>query len=65
MNAANEVAVHAFLAGRIGFLDIPEVIEQTLAELPAQRLHSFDALTAADQRARGAAGELISARATA
>ncbi|MFL5824706.1 MAG: 1-deoxy-D-xylulose-5-phosphate reductoisomerase [Solirubrobacteraceae bacterium] len=65
MNAANEVAVHAFLAGRVAFLDIPEVIEQTLAELPAQRLHSFDALTVADQRARELAGELISARATA
>jgi 1-deoxy-D-xylulose-5-phosphate reductoisomerase len=65
MNAANEVAVHAFLAGRIAFLDIPEVIQQTLTELPAQRLHSFEALGVADQRARELAGELISARATA
>jgi 1-deoxy-D-xylulose-5-phosphate reductoisomerase len=65
MNAANEVAVHAFLAGRIAFLDIPEVIEQTLAELPAERLHSFEALGVADQRARELAGELISDRATA
>ena len=65
MNAANEVAVHAFLAGRVGFLDIADVIEQTLTELPAQRLHSFDALTVADQRARELAGELISARAAA
>jgi 1-deoxy-D-xylulose-5-phosphate reductoisomerase len=65
LNAANEVAVHAFLRERIGFLDIAEVIEQTLAELPAQRIHSFDALVVADQQAREVAGELVSARAAA
>jgi 1-deoxy-D-xylulose-5-phosphate reductoisomerase len=65
LNAANEVAVHAFLAGRIEFLDIPEVIEQTLAAQPAQPVHSFDALGNADHRARELAGELISARAVA
>jgi 1-deoxy-D-xylulose-5-phosphate reductoisomerase len=59
------VAVHAFLAGRIEFLDIPEVIEQTLEGQPAQRVHSFDALSVADQRARELAGELVSARAAA
>ncbi len=65
LNAANEVAVHAFLAGRIAFLDIPDVIEQTLEGQPAQRVHSFDALSEADQRARELAGELVSARAAA
>jgi 1-deoxy-D-xylulose-5-phosphate reductoisomerase len=65
LNAANEVAVHAFLRHRIAFLDIAEVIEQTLAALPAQRIHSFDALVAADQQARDVAGELVSARAAA
>jgi len=65
LNAANEVAVHAFLAGRIEFLDIPEVIEQTLDSQPAQRVHSFDALSEADQRARRLAGELVSERAAA
>ena len=34
LNAANEIAVHAFLDGRLRFLGIPEVIERTLAELP-------------------------------
>ena len=65
LNAANEVAVHAFLAGRIAFLDISAVIEQTLAALPAQRVHSFDALGHADQQARAVASELISDRAAA
>src|SRR5690606_34508777 len=34
LNAANEVAVHGFLDGRIGFLDIAAVVEETLARLP-------------------------------
>ena len=65
LNAANEVAVHAFLRDRIRFLDIAEVIEQTLSELPSRPIHSFDVLVAADQRAREVAGELVSARAAA
>ncbi len=60
LNAANEVAVHAFLAGRIGFLDIAGVIEQTVTALPGQRVHSFDTLGEADRRAREVADELIS-----
>jgi 1-deoxy-D-xylulose-5-phosphate reductoisomerase len=62
MNAANEVAVHAFLAGRIRFLDIEAVIEETLAELPAEQIHSFEALGDADTRARSVAGELVAQR---
>ncbi len=65
MNAANEVAVHAFLAGRIGFLDIEAVIEETLAELDAEGIHSFEALGEADSRARSVAGDLVAARAAA
>jgi 1-deoxy-D-xylulose-5-phosphate reductoisomerase len=65
MNAANEIAVHAFLARRIGFLDIEAVIEETLTELPAEPIHSFDALGEADSRARELAGELVAARAAA
>ena len=37
LNAANEVAVHAFLGGRLRFLEIAAVIEETLAQLPSQR----------------------------
>ena len=65
LNAANEVAVHAFLAGRLRFVDIAHVIEATLAELPAERVHSFEALGEADARARRVAGELVQARAAA
>jgi 1-deoxy-D-xylulose-5-phosphate reductoisomerase len=62
LNAANEVAVHAFLAGRLRFLDIAVVIEETLASLPAGRLHSFESLGEADARARRLATELIETR---
>jgi 1-deoxy-D-xylulose-5-phosphate reductoisomerase len=65
LNAANEIAVHAFLAGRLRFLDIAAVIEETLAELPAEQVHSFDALGDADARARRAASELVADRAAA
>ncbi len=65
LNAANEVAVHAFLAGRVRFLDIAAVIEETLARLPAKQVHSFDSLAAADAQARATAADLVSARAAA
>ena len=65
LNAANEVAVHAFLGGRLRFLEIPAVIEETLARLPSQRVHSFDTLADADGDARKVAGELVEARAKA
>ena len=59
MNAANEVAVHAFLGGRLRFLDIAAVIEETLARLPSEPVHSFDSLAEADGDARRIAGELV------
>jgi 1-deoxy-D-xylulose-5-phosphate reductoisomerase len=62
MNAANEVAVYAFLGGQIAFLDIAAVIEETLARQPARTVHSFDALGEADAAARRIAGELIRER---
>jgi len=63
LNAANEVAVHAFLGGRLAFTAIAAVIEQTLERLPMQRLHSFESLARADGEARRVADELISRRA--
>ena len=63
LNAANEVAVHAFLGGRLGFMGIPAVIERTLERLPAERVHSFQSLYAADADARRVAGELVGVRA--
>ncbi|MBV9465202.1 MAG: 1-deoxy-D-xylulose-5-phosphate reductoisomerase [Solirubrobacterales bacterium] len=65
LNAANEVAVHAFLGGRLRFLEIAVVIEQTLARLPAEPVHSFDSLADADAQARRVAVELVAARAVA
>jgi len=65
LNAANEVAVHAFLGGRLGFLGIAAVIEETLVRLPAGPVHSFEALAEADREAREVAGELVAARAPA
>jgi 1-deoxy-D-xylulose-5-phosphate reductoisomerase len=65
LNAANEVAVHAFLRGRLRFLDIAAVIEETLATLPPQPVHSFETLGEADAEARRVAGELVAERAAA
>jgi 1-deoxy-D-xylulose-5-phosphate reductoisomerase len=65
LNAANEVAVHAFLEGRLSFSGIPAVIEQALADQPAARIHSFESLYAADAEARRRAADLIEDRATA
>src|SRR4051812_29988278 len=61
LNAANEVAVHAFLGGRLGFMGIPAVIEQTLERVGSMRVHAFDSLYAADAEARAVAGELVGA----
>jgi 1-deoxy-D-xylulose-5-phosphate reductoisomerase len=59
LNAANEVAVHAFLQGRLGFLGIPAVIEGTLERLPALPVRAFESLYAADREARATAAELV------
>jgi 1-deoxy-D-xylulose-5-phosphate reductoisomerase len=61
LNAANEVAVHAFLNGRLDFLGIPAVIEETLERLPAQPVRAFESLYEADREARALASELVSA----
>jgi 1-deoxy-D-xylulose-5-phosphate reductoisomerase len=59
LNAANEVAVNAFLNGRIGFLDITRIVEQSLARLPGGALGDLDAVRQADQAARQYAARLI------
>jgi 1-deoxy-D-xylulose-5-phosphate reductoisomerase len=55
LNAANEVAVHAFLAGDLPFPGIARVIESTLSGLPAQPVRHFSDLYAADAEARDVA----------
>jgi 1-deoxy-D-xylulose-5-phosphate reductoisomerase len=62
LNAANEVAVHAFLDGRLPFMGIPAVIEATLEHLGTAPVHSFESLYAADAEARRHAHELIAVR---
>ncbi|WP_282296485.1 1-deoxy-D-xylulose-5-phosphate reductoisomerase [Stenotrophomonas sp. PS02289] len=52
LNAANEVAVSAFLQGRIAFLNIPALVANALSTLPATAADTLDSLLAADQRAR-------------
>jgi 1-deoxy-D-xylulose-5-phosphate reductoisomerase len=52
LNAANEVAVHAFLRGELSFTGIARVIESTLAELPARPVRHFSDLYEADAEAR-------------
>jgi 1-deoxy-D-xylulose-5-phosphate reductoisomerase len=61
LNAANEVAVHAFLEGRLRFVEIPEVIERTLSTLPAEPVRAFESLYEADRDARRVAGEAVAA----
>src|SRR3989475_9404295 len=52
LNAANEIAVHAFLEGRLRFVEIPSVIERTLSQLPCEPVRAFDSLYEADRHAR-------------
>jgi 1-deoxy-D-xylulose-5-phosphate reductoisomerase len=58
LNAADEVAVGAFLAGEIPFTGIPEVVERTLEAMPAQPVGHFEDLFACDEEARRRAAEL-------
>jgi 1-deoxy-D-xylulose-5-phosphate reductoisomerase len=63
LNAANEVAVAAFLDGAIRFPDIAAVVEQALERVPAEPAASREQVREADARARRAAGELTGAAA--
>jgi 1-deoxy-D-xylulose-5-phosphate reductoisomerase len=65
LNAANEVAVAAFLDGRLGWLAIPEVLKSTLTRHDGEPASSVDAVIAADQRARQEARQVIEKRASA
>jgi len=59
LNAANEIAVHAFLAGRLSFLGIAEVIEATLDRLDPAPVRAFESLYEADREARELAADLV------
>ena len=59
LNAANEVAVDAFLAGRIGFLDIASIVEETLQRLVQSPIGCLDEVDQADADARRMATGLV------
>ena len=59
LNAANEEAVSAFLQGEIGFLSIPDLVEDALQRMPNAAAGSLDALIAADAAARASARAAI------
>ena len=59
LSAANEIAVHGFLAGRIGFLDIVRVVEKVLEQVPRNKINNLDDVRALDTAAREAAAGLI------
>ena len=58
-NAANEIAVAAFLRGEIHFLDIYDIIEQTMSARPARQVTALDDLFAEDEAARRYAASLL------
>lgn len=62
LNAANEVAVAAFLARRIGFLDIAAVVEEVLASISTMPTTTLDEVLAIDAGARREATRLCAAR---
>ena len=58
-NAANEIAVSAFLSNRIGFLQISDIIEETLSNFAQQTQNDLHALLSLDSEARRIAAEII------
>lgn len=63
LNAADEIAVEAFLAGRIGFCAIAEVVEETLTRVPSRQAHSIDDILEIDRESRAVARALAEKRA--
>jgi 1-deoxy-D-xylulose-5-phosphate reductoisomerase len=61
LNAANEIAVEAFLGGSLAFTRIPAVIERTLADVPWAEAATLEAVLAADAAGRVSAQRFVSA----
>jgi 1-deoxy-D-xylulose-5-phosphate reductoisomerase len=59
LNAANEIAVEAFLNEQIRFTDIPVVIEKTMHAISVQMADSLEAILATDKQARTVANQVI------
>ena len=60
LNAANEIAVEAFLSDQIGFLDIASVVEDSMSDINYEPLRSIDDVFYLDDIARKTASELVS-----
>lgn len=59
LNAANEVAVLAFLDRRIGFLDIAKIVGETLERMPRVEIDDLGVVAEIDREARTIAGEIV------
>jgi 1-deoxy-D-xylulose-5-phosphate reductoisomerase len=59
LNAADEIAVEAFLQGRIGFLSIARVVEMTLDEVPWRPIETVGDVVEVDRAAREVAASLV------
>ncbi len=63
LNAADEIAVEAFLREQIGFTGIASVVEDTLAAVPSRRPNSVQEVLAIDEESREVAREMVRKRA--
>ena len=59
LNASNEVAVAGFLDGKIGFLDIPSVVEETLSRVTQSQIRTVNDISSVDRIARQMADEIV------
>jgi 1-deoxy-D-xylulose-5-phosphate reductoisomerase len=59
LNAANEVAVAAFLAGKLAFVEIPRLVEQVMAAVTVNEADSLELIFEADRAAREVANDLL------
>ena len=59
MKAANEVAVEGFLTRRIGFLEIVQIVENTISKLAGVKANSLEEVCEIDKESRGIAEEFI------
>jgi 1-deoxy-D-xylulose-5-phosphate reductoisomerase len=63
LNAADEIAVEAFLLGKIGFLSIYEIVSETLSKMPSCSPRTVGDILEVDRESRSVARELVTARA--
>ncbi|HWB84770.1 MAG TPA: 1-deoxy-D-xylulose-5-phosphate reductoisomerase [Bryobacteraceae bacterium] len=62
LNAADEIAVEAFLQGKIGYLSIFDVVQETLSRIPSRNPRSVEDILEIDRASRTVARELVAVR---